>query len=227
MSKNYVKDSAGSFLNLADGSFDSKYLKWDSTGAITATNVNITNGKVQTSGTGIGNDGITYLMQSTISGGQIVIKNLTDNNSKLIIQGHGIWLYNSSGNEILQAGRSVQSGGYMEFYSGQSNDEATIRMGTNRQTVDDSIDCKGYINIPNCVYLGRDNSFDAKTWFNNTVYINDDSNLKIYHSGRKKYGNPVIYTDNPISFSWDGSNLLIYVDATLVATWNWAEGTWS
>lgn len=41
VSKNYVKDSTGSFLNLADGSFDSKYLKWDSTGAITATSGNI------------------------------------------------------------------------------------------------------------------------------------------------------------------------------------------
>lgn len=41
VSKNYVKDSAGSFLNLADGTFDSKYLKWDETGAITATSGNI------------------------------------------------------------------------------------------------------------------------------------------------------------------------------------------
>lgn len=41
VSKNYGKDSAGSFLNLADGSFDSKYLKWDSTGAISATSGNI------------------------------------------------------------------------------------------------------------------------------------------------------------------------------------------
>jgi len=41
VSKNYVKDCAGSFLNLADGTFDSKYLKWDETGAITATSGNI------------------------------------------------------------------------------------------------------------------------------------------------------------------------------------------
>lgn len=41
VSKNYVKDSTGSFLNLADGTFDSKYLKWNSTGAITATSGNI------------------------------------------------------------------------------------------------------------------------------------------------------------------------------------------
>lgn len=36
-SKNYVANSTGSFLNLADGSFDSKYLKWDASGKISAT----------------------------------------------------------------------------------------------------------------------------------------------------------------------------------------------
>ena len=35
-SRNYVANSTGSFLNLADGSFDSKYLKWDASGNITA-----------------------------------------------------------------------------------------------------------------------------------------------------------------------------------------------
>ena len=35
-SKNYVANSTGSFLNLADGTFDSKYLKWDASGNITA-----------------------------------------------------------------------------------------------------------------------------------------------------------------------------------------------
>lgn len=35
-SKNYVANSTGSFLNLKDGSFDSKYLKWDASGNITA-----------------------------------------------------------------------------------------------------------------------------------------------------------------------------------------------
>lgn len=34
-SKNYVANSTGSFLNLKDGSFDSKYLKWDASGNIT------------------------------------------------------------------------------------------------------------------------------------------------------------------------------------------------
>lgn len=35
-SKNYVANSTGSFLNLKDGSFDSKYLKWDASGNIAA-----------------------------------------------------------------------------------------------------------------------------------------------------------------------------------------------
>ena len=36
-SLNYVAGSTGSYLNLSDGSFNSKYLKWTSTGALTAT----------------------------------------------------------------------------------------------------------------------------------------------------------------------------------------------
>ena len=36
-STNYVANTSGSFLNLADGSFDSKYLKWNNSGKLTAT----------------------------------------------------------------------------------------------------------------------------------------------------------------------------------------------
>lgn len=226
-SRNYIENTSGSFLNLADGSFDSKYLKWDSTGVITATNMNITNGKIQTSSKAKGNDGIIYLMQNIISGGQIVIKNLTDNNSKLTIQGHGMWLCNPLGNNILQVGRSKENGGYIELRSGKDNNEAVIQMGTNRQTTDDgTIDYKGCIIIPNCVYLGRNNSFDTPSWFNNTVYVNDNSNLQIWHNSRKKYGNPVTYMNNPISIDWDGSVLRIYVDNVNVASWITAEQRW-
>lgn len=45
-SKNYVVGESGSFLNLADGSFDSKYLKWDSVGKITASMGNIAGWKI-------------------------------------------------------------------------------------------------------------------------------------------------------------------------------------
>lgn len=100
-------------------------------------------------------------------------------------------------------------------------------MGTNRQTNDDgSIDYKGYINIPNCAYLGRENTFSTKTWFDNTVYVNDNSNLQIWHNSRKKYGNPVTYMNNPVSIDWDGSVLRIYVDNVNVASWITAEQRW-
>lgn len=226
-SRNYIENTSGSFLNLSDGTFDSKYLKWDETGAITATNVNITNGKIQTSGTTKGNDGITYLMQCVISGGQILIENLTNNNSKLFIQGHGIWLDNSLGNNILQLSGSEEGGAYIGLRSGKDDNEIVVQMGTNGETTNDgSIDYKGYINIPNCAYLGRENTFSTKTWFDNIVYVNDNSNLQIWHNSRKKYGNPVTYMNNPISIDWDGSVLRIYVDNVNVASWITAEQRW-
>ena len=41
-SRNYIAGSVGSFLNLADGSFSSKNLKWNANGDLTASNANIT-----------------------------------------------------------------------------------------------------------------------------------------------------------------------------------------
>ena len=43
MSNNYVADATGSFLNLEDGSFDSKHLKWDKYGNATITDLNVLN----------------------------------------------------------------------------------------------------------------------------------------------------------------------------------------
>lgn len=36
-SRNYIKNNSGSYLSLKDGTFDSKYFKWDETGKINAT----------------------------------------------------------------------------------------------------------------------------------------------------------------------------------------------
>lgn len=46
-SQNYVANTSGSFLNLADGSFDSKYLKWNAQGELTATKGNIGNWEIK------------------------------------------------------------------------------------------------------------------------------------------------------------------------------------
>lgn len=56
-SKNYVAGSAGSFLNLQDGSFDSKYLKWTNTGAMTATSGTI--GGITINDNGLSSSGTT------------------------------------------------------------------------------------------------------------------------------------------------------------------------
>ncbi|WP_270324978.1 phage tail protein [[Eubacterium] hominis] len=49
-SRNYVANSTGSFLNLADGTFNSKNLKWDSAGNLTANNAKLTGTINATSG---------------------------------------------------------------------------------------------------------------------------------------------------------------------------------
>ena len=55
----------------------------------------------------------------------------------------------------------------------------------------------------------------------------DCNNISIYHSslGRRCY--PAMYTHNPVAFDWDGSVLRIYVDDTVVASWDWSSDTWS
>lgn len=76
-SRNYVANSTGSYLNLQDGSFSSKNLKWTRDGTLTATNANFT-GKI----TG-----------STISGGAISGTTITATSGKI-----GGW--NLSSNEL-------------------------------------------------------------------------------------------------------------------------------
>lgn len=53
------------------------------------------------------------------------------------------------------------------------------------------------------------------------------SNIQIYNNPRDMYGNPVLCMDNPISFTWSDRILRIYVDNTVVASWDWDSGTWS
>ena len=69
-SNNYVANTSGSFLNLADGSFDSKYFKVSSTGSITATGGKIGGWNIGSGLSTTSNDGLISLTISpvTISG---------------------------------------------------------------------------------------------------------------------------------------------------------------
>lgn len=53
------------------------------------------------------------------------------------------------------------------------------------------------------------------------------NNISIYHPSLTRRCYPAMYTNNPVAFDWDGSVLRIYVDDTVVASWDWSSNTWS
>ena len=68
-SKNYVTGESGSFLNLEDGSFDSKYLKWDNAGKVIANDITVVGGSINVNDKFIvNNDGIATLQGATVVG---------------------------------------------------------------------------------------------------------------------------------------------------------------
>lgn len=84
-----------------------------------------------------------------------------------------------------------------------------------------------------------DYALNARSIKSNEIYANKlevvssvlmmcpTSNIQIYNNPRDMYGNPVLCMDNPISFTWSDRILRIYVDNTVVASWDWDSGTWS
>lgn len=84
-----------------------------------------------------------------------------------------------------------------------------------------------------------DYALNAQSIKSNEIYANElkvassvlmmcpTSNIQIYNNPRDMYGNPVLCMDNPISFTWSNRILRIYVDNTVVASWDWDSGTWS
>lgn len=84
-----------------------------------------------------------------------------------------------------------------------------------------------------------DYALNAQSIKSNEIYVNElkvassvlmmcpTSNIQIYNNPRDMYGNPVLCMDNPISFTWSDGILRIYVDNTVVASWDWGLGTWS
>ena len=226
-SRNYIENTSGSFLNLSDGTFDSKYLKWDETGVITATS-----GKF--AGFIINNNGIVAIPKNAEldeSNLQFSINNLNAFVTDTAAVMCRLITLKDKNNYLF----SLDSNGDVactQFYCNDISVKKTssgspyVYIGKDQETINGVVDYKGYINVYDCVKLGRENTFTTKTWFNNVVYVNDNSNLKIWHNSRKKYGNPVTYMNNPVSIDWDGTVLRIYVDNVNVASWVTAEQRW-
>lgn len=57
-----------------------------------------------------------------------------------------------------------------------------------------------------------------------TIKIQNPSDISVTHYGRTKH--PAMYASNPVTFDWNGNQLNILVDNTVVATWDWSSGTW-
>ena len=123
-SKNYVVDESGSFLNLADGSFDSKYLKWDSVGKITVSMGNIANWNINSTSIYKGDgwksstSGSAYFGDNGLS---ITDKFLVDSSgnvstSNIVITGGSINI--SNGNFIADSKGNVEMKGKVTSSSG-------------------------------------------------------------------------------------------------------------
>lgn len=77
------------------------------------------------------------------------------------------------------------------------------------------------------VNISRDTtSFNNETYLNGITYVNNYSNLQIYHPSIKRYMQPALSMSNPVAFDWSGSVLTIYVDDVAVATWDWGQKEW-
>ena len=123
-SKNYVVGESGSFLNLADGSFDSKYLKWDSVGKITASMGKIANWNINSTSIYKGDgwksstSGSAYFGDNGLS---ITDKFLVDSSgnvstSNIVITGGSINI--SNGNFIADSKGNVEMKGKVTSSSG-------------------------------------------------------------------------------------------------------------
>lgn len=123
-SKNYVVGESGSFLNLADGSFDSKYLKWDSVGKITASMGKIANWNINSTsiykgeGWKSSTSGSAYFGDNGLS---ITDKFLVDSSgnvstSNIVITGGSINI--SNGNFIADSKGNVEMKGKVTSSSG-------------------------------------------------------------------------------------------------------------
>lgn len=105
-SRGYVANSTGSFLNLKDGSFDSKYLKWDASGKISATSgtigcLSVNNDSLVSKGTDI--NGYTSIM-SIEKGCMNFVDSDTTWGDKLCLSTRGLHVYESASNSHTSYG---------------------------------------------------------------------------------------------------------------------------
>lgn len=168
-SRNYVAGSTGSYLNLADGSFDSPKLKWDKNGSLTASSADVA-GKITGTSGKIGNfiiDGSAlhadYYNSSEGRTYRVFLQPCTSATS------WGISLQNALGQNPSSFG-----GAFTVYGSGDA--ECRGFHARAQITADSYIKCVGTAEIltsGNCSNLILHNDYDRK------VYIRYDENFKL------------------------------------------------
>lgn len=141
-SRNYVTGESGSFLNLADGSFDSKYLKWDNAGKVIANDITVAGGSINVNDKFIvNNDGIATLQGATVVG------NITAESGK-------IGKFNLDNLALVTGDTDVTCAGLggssQAFWAGSlTMDDAPFRVGYDGKLYASDADISGIINSIN------------------------------------------------------------------------------
>ena len=141
-SKNYVVGESGSFLNLADGSFDSKYLKWDNAGKVIANDITVVGGSINVNDKFIvNNDGIATLQGATVVG------NITAESGK-------IGKFNLDNLALVTGDTDVTCAGLggssQAFWAGSlTMDDAPFKVGYDGKLYASDADISGIINSIN------------------------------------------------------------------------------
>ena len=191
-SKNYVIGESGSFLNLADGSFDSKYLKWDSVGKITASMGKIANWNINSTSIYNGNG-----WKSSMSGSAYFGNNGLSITDKFWVDSRG----SASASDITITGGSINisNGNFIADYKG-------------------NVEMKGKITSSSGNIAGWEITSDSfyKDTDNYTVYvcpgINDNKDFLTIHDKNKTSGD-----EWPFYVHADGWMHCIYGD---IGGWN-------
>lgn len=141
-SRNYVTGESGSFLNLADGSFDSKYLKWDNAGKVIANDITVAGGSINVNDKFIvNNDGIATLQGATVVG------NITAESGK-------IGKFNLDNLALVTGDTDVTCAGLggssQAFWAGSlTMDDAPFKVGYDGKLYASDADISGIINSIN------------------------------------------------------------------------------
>lgn len=249
-SSNYVANSTGMMLNLATGTWDSKYFKISSTGDITSTSGII-------GGWYINSTGLSSYKKNSSDGIKCSIKNalyITDKDTQsnfieLWQQNRSIFSVSFGGAVTAKVLYTAQIDiGKMECLKilGDTRVSGILTVGNDKyKDCDLSVVGKARINEIYTNYFENYGTTKLNYIKQNTNYWADLYNLHVY--GDSYYEGPAqfnarLYVNNTtmgkvgvvlnrnitpdISVGWDGTYLRIYIDNTVIASYHWGSASW-